>query len=121
MTCDLHRPDNVARTVDDVSRARLVQQAVAFVFREAIEEISAPTRRSKRAAFARQTAMYLTHVAFGMSLMRVALAFGRDRTTVAHACHVVEDRRDDPRFDSHLETMEHFLRALPGPLDESRA
>lgn len=101
---------------DDISRARLAQHAVAFAFRETVEEISAPTRRSKRAAFARQTAMYLTHVAFGMSQVRVALAFGRDRTTVAHACHVVEDRREDPHFDEHLEVMEDFLRALPDPL-----
>jgi hypothetical protein len=32
--------------------------------------------------------------------------FGRDRTTVAHACLIVEDRRDDPVFDRILELLE---------------
>lgn len=100
---------------EDEARARLAQHAVAFVFRQPHEEIAARTRRSKGAAFARQTAMYLTHVAFGMSLARVAAAFGRDRTTVSHACHVVEDRREDPSFDAYLEDLEAFLRAVPAP------
>jgi hypothetical protein len=29
-----------------------------------------------------------------MSLYRVAVAFGRDRLTVAYACHLIEDQRD---------------------------
>ncbi len=100
---------------DDRARARLVQHAVAFAFRQPLEEIAAPTRRSKDAALARQTAMYLSHIAFGMSLARVAAAFHRDRTTVSHACHVIEDRREDPRFDAHLDRLEAFLRSAPDP------
>jgi len=99
----------------DVARARLTQQAVAFVFGEVMEEIAARTRRSKQAAHARQAAMYLTHIAFGMSYGRVANAFGRDRSTVAYACRVIEDRRDDQDFDAHLDTLEEFLRAAPPP------
>ncbi len=107
---------NATRWVDDdEARARLAQHAVAFVFRQPHEEIAARTRRSKAAALARQTAMYLTHIAFGMSLARVAAAFGRDRTTVSHACHVVEDRREDPGFDAYLDDLEAFLRAAPSP------
>ena len=40
-------------------------------------------------------------------------AFGRDRTTAGHACAQVEDRRDDPGFDSRLQALETCLRALP--------
>ncbi len=36
--------------------------------------------------------------------------FQRDRTTVAHACGVVEDLRDDPRFDRVLELLETIVR-----------
>lgn len=100
---------------DDHARVRLVQHAVAFAFRQPHEEIAAPTRRSKSVALARQTAMYLAHVAFGMSLARVAQAFARDRTTVSHACQVIEDRREDPLFDAHLERLETFLRWAPDP------
>jgi chromosomal replication initiation ATPase DnaA len=97
----------------DVARARLAQQAVAYAFGERVEEIAAPTRRNRRAARARQTAMYLAHVAFGMSLGRVANAFGRDRSTVAHACRIIEDHREDDDFDDHLDRLEEFLRAAP--------
>ena len=107
----------LASPSEDVSKARLAQQAVAFTVREDIEEILAPTRRSKRTALARQIAMYLTHVAFGLSLARVAGAFGRDRTTVAHACHVVENRRDDADFDQWLDGLEDFLRSAPAPVE----
>lgn len=61
---------------------------------------------------ARQVAMYLAHVGFGMSLARVADAFSRDRSTVAHSCHIIEDRRDDPEFDAWLETLELGIGVL---------
>lgn len=100
--------------LEDAARAQLAQQAVAFVFDEPVTEIAAPTRRTKGAAFARQIAMYLAHCAWGMSYARVASAFGRDRTTVSHACHVVEDRREDDAFDAKIDALEAFLRAAPG-------
>ena len=88
---------------------------MAYVFDVDPNEISARTRRTARIAFARQVAMYLTHVAFRMSLARVGAAFGRDRSTAAYACHLIEDRRDDLGFDAHLDAMEAFLRAAPEP------
>jgi chromosomal replication initiation ATPase DnaA len=105
----------------DVARARLVQQAVAFTFGECIEDITAPTRKTRAAARARQTAMYLAHIAFGMSMDRVAHAFGRDRSTVAYACRVIEDRREDGDFDDRLDRLEEFLRAAPPEPPPGRA
>tara|TARA_R110002072_G_scaffold206513_1_gene364245 strand:- start:1185 stop:1535 length:351 start_codon:yes stop_codon:yes gene_type:complete len=99
----------------DAPRARLVREAVAYAFNVSPDEMTAPTRRSSSVAFARQVAMYLAHVSFELSLTRVAESFGRDRTTAAHACHVVEDRRDDPEFDERLDQLEGFLRAVPDP------
>ena len=97
------------------ARALLALYATSYVFRQPIEELAALTRRSPDVAFARQVAMYLAHVAFGMSLNQVAHVFRRDRTTVAHACQLVEDRRDDPDLDDLLEDLETFLRAAPEP------
>ena len=77
-------------------------------------------RGSVEVVRARQVAMYLAHVGFGMSLARVADAFGRDRSTVAHGCHLVEDRRDDPQFDAWLETLEQGICVL-APLNVERA
>jgi chromosomal replication initiation ATPase DnaA len=64
------------------------------------------TRGAPDAAFARQVGMYLAHVGFGLSLTEVGHLFARDRTTVAHACTLVEDRRDDRCFDRALELLE---------------
>jgi hypothetical protein len=60
----------------------------------------------------RQISMYLQHVACGVTLADVGSAHGRDRTTAAHACHVVEDLRDYPEFDFTLEVLEAALAAL---------
>jgi hypothetical protein len=68
----------------------------------------APTRGAPRVAFARQVAMYLAHTGFALSLEAIARAFGRDRTTVSHACHVVEDGRDDVSLDWRLAALELF-------------
>jgi chromosomal replication initiation ATPase DnaA len=69
-------------------------------------ELVAATRRSADVAFARQVAMYLAHVGAGLSMSEVGRGFGRDRTTVAHACRHVEDRRDDPRIEAMLVCLE---------------
>lgn len=99
----------------DRSCALLAAGAASYGLGAPLEEIIAVGRGSAQSALARQVAMYLTHVAFELSLSRVALAFARDRSTVAHACHAVEDRREDPNFDAWLSAFEHMLRAAPAP------
>ena len=96
---------------------QLIDPAVALVFEVNSEELGAATRRSPRAAFARQVAMYLAHVVCGLSMTEVGVLFSRDRTTVAHACEVVEDRRDDPELDRRVERLECAVAALAGALD----
>lgn len=91
----------------------LVEHCLVSIFR--ISK-SALRRRHRAAdvALARQMAMYLTHVAFGLTFVEVGRVFGRDRTTVAHACAAVEDLRDDPPFDRALSALESaFLRLRP--------
>ena len=80
---------------------------VALVYEVDHSQLVARTRGRKNIAFARQVAMYLAHTAGGLSLSDVGRLFGRDRTTVAHGCALVEDARDDLTFDrslSHLES-----------------
>jgi chromosomal replication initiation ATPase DnaA len=95
--------------------ARLAASVAGYALGVAVEEIVDRGRGSAGAAFARQVAMYLCHVAFEFSLARVASAFGRDRSTVAHACHVIEDRRDATDFDAWINTLEDMLRGAPTP------
>jgi len=85
----------------------LIAITVASAFAVPLAELLATTRRPRAVALARQSAMYLAHVVFGLTLTEVGRAFGRDRTTAAYACGLVEDRRDDPVFDFVLESLEH--------------
>jgi chromosomal replication initiation ATPase DnaA len=91
---------------------RVIDPAVAAVFEVDVYDLRASTRRSTRTAFARQVAMYLAHVVCGLSLTEVGTLFARDRTTAAHACRVVEDRRDDPELAGRLEHLERAVAAL---------
>jgi chromosomal replication initiation ATPase DnaA len=79
---------------------------VASEFGVDAADIARATRGSPKAAFARQVAMYLAHVVFGFDHTTIGVCFGRDRTTVAHACRVVEDRRDDIWFDCRMAALE---------------
>lgn len=57
-------------------------------------------------AMARQLLMYLLHVSCGHSYTAVGAMIGRDRTTVAHGCQLVEDRRENPALDWSLDVIE---------------
>ena len=93
-------------------RVHLVQIAVAQATNTPLDEICAPTRRTASIAFARQMAMYLSHVALGVSLTRTGACFGRDRTTASHACRVIEEKRDDPDFDLQISRLEQGLSQI---------
>ncbi|MEQ8823668.1 MAG: hypothetical protein RIC14_04770 [Filomicrobium sp.] len=43
-------------------------------------------------------------------MTEVGRIFERDRTTVSHACALIEDRRDEPIFDQLLEMLERIAR-----------
>jgi hypothetical protein len=86
--------------------------ATAAAFALPVGELIAETRRSHYVAFARQSAMYLAHVTFGLNYAEVGRAFGRDRTTAAYACRLIEERRDDPAVDAVLGSLESACGAL---------
>ena len=92
---------------------------VARDFGLGMAALFAPTRGAPRTAFARQVAMYLAHIGFEQSFGTISQVFGRDRTTVSHACHVVEDRRDDIWLDCRLEALELFCRTGWGALQQT--
>lgn len=97
----------------DAAAAKLAAGVVGYALGVPTQHILDHQRGSSYASFARHVAMYLCHVAFEFSLTRVAIAFFRDRSTVAVACHAVEDRREDPRFDQWVAGLEHALRQAP--------
>jgi chromosomal replication initiation ATPase DnaA len=93
-----------------------LEAVVARAFHLPTADLLAPTRRAD-AALARQVAIYVAHVGLAETLTAAGRRFGRDRSTAAHACRRVEDRRDDPRFDGLVAGIEATIaasRALTG-------
>ncbi|HEV2561960.1 MAG TPA: helix-turn-helix domain-containing protein [Rhizomicrobium sp.] len=96
------------------TRVGLAQRVVAHAFDVQLHELTGSTRGHPRAARARQVSMYLVHVVFGMNLAEIARAFGRDPSTATHACHQIEDMREDPELDRTIGWLETQLRGAAG-------
>ena len=95
---------------DMIVATRRIGAAVAAAFRVPVGEIRGGSRRTAPVALARQSAMYLAHVALGLNFTEAGRAFGRGRTTAARACRAIEDRREEMRLDSALADLERALR-----------
>jgi chromosomal replication initiation ATPase DnaA len=91
----------------------MVAGIAGFAAGVSAEDIIAKARGNAHVAAARQVAMYLCHVSLEWSLGRVAIAFRRDRSTVAYACHAIEDKRDDAKFDRWVAGLETMVRRAP--------
>ena len=88
---------------------------VAALFNVSGRELRQPGRTCTSVSRVRQIAMYVTHVAMGLPMREVGRGFGRDRTTVLHACHLIEDMRDDSEFDAIVGMCERVaVAALRG-------
>ncbi|WP_340692987.1 helix-turn-helix domain-containing protein [Hyphomonas sp.] len=96
----------------DEDRAYLAAALTAYALGLKAETLLSSERGRPIEARARHIAIYLTHVALGMSHARIARSFGRDRSTVAYACHLVEDKRDDRDFDDWLEQLSMGLSSV---------
>jgi chromosomal replication initiation ATPase DnaA len=88
-----------------------VARIVAEDFGFGAAAILGRARGTPAIARARQIAMYIVHVEFELSHQSVGRGFGRDRTTVAHACRVVEELRDETTFDSRIAVLEKSCRS----------
>jgi len=112
-------PGDLRRAPTDPGNLRrFLEATAASAFGVSAGEIGTQQRGSPPVAFARQVAMYIAHVEVGLTLSDTGRMFGRDRTTAAHACRLVEDRRDDPRLDAALSAI---TRSVAVWLDIPRA
>lgn len=73
-----------------------------------------PEGRCRRRALChvRQIAMYVCHVVLRIPMIHIGLAFGRDPSTVSHACRVIEDRREDRAYDEFVSSIERVVEAV---------
>jgi chromosomal replication initiation ATPase DnaA len=100
---------------------KIVEHCVISALGVRSAALRAPNRGTARTALARQVAMYLAHVACGLSLTNTGCLFRRDRTTAAHACSVIEDLRDDPVADRALTVLEAAMASLMRISKQERA
>ena len=84
---------------------------VAALFSVSSKELRKPGRTGDAASRVRQVAMYVAHVVLRLTQAEVGLGFSRDRTTVMHACHTIEDLRDDAEFDHVVSMVERIAHA----------
>jgi chromosomal replication initiation ATPase DnaA len=56
--------------------------------------------------------MYLAHVAYGLTHTEIGRLFARSRKTVAHACALIEDRREEAPFDRSLDLLEGVMHLM---------
>lgn len=85
---------------------------VAAYFDVSGRDLRMPGRSEMAVSRVRQIGMYLAHVEMQIPMRHVGRGFARDRTTVAHACKVIEDMREEPEFERILGTLERMLRAM---------
>ena len=86
----------------------------AALFNVSSKEIRKPGRSNLGVSRVRQVAMYVAHVVLRLNMSDIGRAFGRDRTTVQYACHLVEDLRDDTDFDRIITMTERVALAAFG-------
>jgi chromosomal replication initiator protein len=91
---DRHHVEQIAAATGRPTTPRVTVQAilqrVAAAFGVTDKELLGPSRL-RTVLIARQVTMFLIRELLGFSLPRIATAFGRDHTTVLHACHKVEE------------------------------
>lgn len=73
-------------------------------------DIRSSKRQNLDVARVRQIGMYVANVVLGINMTMIGQGFGRNKSTVVHACHLIEDMRDDEEFDllvARLEAITH--------------
>lgn len=86
----------------------------AILFNVSGKDLRGPGRSTLAVSRVRQIAMYAAHVRLGFTMGEVGLGFGRDRTTVLHACHQIEDLREDEEFDDIVARVEQVIAVAFG-------
>jgi chromosomal replication initiation ATPase DnaA len=97
------------RVQNDTWKLKLIMELVGMTTGTPMTAICGDKRGIAPTARARQVAMYLAHVGFGYSLAHVGGMFSRDKSTVGHAVHQIEDLRDNAEFDAWLSDLELVL------------
>lgn len=88
------------------ARGRRLVELVAAARGLSATALMGPDRGKADIALARQLAMYLMHTHYSRIYSEVGRFFGRDRTTVSHACGLIEEMREEVAFDAGVARLE---------------
>jgi len=99
--------------------AQFVNQMVAATVDLPPEKLLQCNRGKASAARARQISIYLMHTTLSFSYTEIGKIYSKDRTTISHACHVIEDLRDNESFDLKLNRLERMIGVVLKLSDES--
>jgi chromosomal replication initiation ATPase DnaA len=88
-----------------------VLDILAAFFNVCGRELRSHSRCERPVARVRQIGMYVAHVTLALTMSEVGRAFGRDRSTVNHACHLIEDMREELEFDRIIQRLESIVKA----------
>jgi len=100
--------------------AQFVNQMVAATLDLPPEILLQCSRGKAQSARARQISIYLMHTTLSFSFTEIGKVYSKDRTTIAHACHVIEDLRDDESFDSKLTQLERMIAIVLNLSDDRK-
>jgi chromosomal replication initiator protein len=88
----------------------IIQKVVADYFSLLSSDIKGK-KRSQNIVFPRQIAMYIAREITGFSTTEIGQSFGRDHTTVMHACQKIEERKQaDPTLDSTIQNLVRMIK-----------
>jgi chromosomal replication initiator protein len=88
----------------------IIQRVIADYFSLLSSDIKGK-KRSQNIVFPRQIAMCIAREITGFSTTEIGQAFGRDHTTVMHACQKIEERKKaDPTLDSTIQTLVRMIK-----------
>lgn len=91
---------------------QMILQAVSNFYSLPVDQILA-NKRSKDTVVPRQMAMYLVRKLTSSSLPEIGKVFGRDHTTVMHACNKIEDaRKQNAETDDIINTLIENIQNL---------
>ena len=90
-----------------------IQQHIAESFHIRLIDLKSK-KRTQHLAFCRHVAMYLCRKLTSSSFPAIGAGFGRDHSTVIHACNLIAGRVDnDGAFRVSMQKIERQLKSLP--------
>lgn len=84
---------------------------ISAYFNVSGRDIRSPKRHNLDVARVGQIGMYIANVVLGINMTMIGQGFGRNKSTVIHACHLIEDMRDDEEFDFLIARLEAITNA----------